>query len=103
LQPGTHHHRTRRRRTHQRKPDQGGIRIGSGVEGNEHRMATNSIKSNALEPTRAELINLPLAARVFRTLPAYGLVILTVLLALFFSILLPETFPTVLNARSIIS
>ena len=36
-------------------------------------------------------------------MPVYGLVILTVLLALFFSVLLPETFPTLLNVRSIIS
>ena len=38
-----------------------------------------------------------------RWLPAYGLVILTVLLALFFSFVLPDTFPTLLNVRSIIS
>ena len=36
-------------------------------------------------------------------MPVYGLVILTVLLALLFSVLLPDTFPTLLNVRSIIS
>jgi ribose transport system permease protein len=66
-------------------------------------MAINSFKSNALEPTRSELRQLPLSARLMRVLPIYGLVILTVLLALFFSLVLPTTFPTILNARSIIS
>ena len=66
-------------------------------------MAVNSVKTTALEPTRAELRGLPLGARIVRLLPVYGLVILTVLLAVIFSILLPQTFPTVLNARSIIS
>jgi ribose transport system permease protein len=36
-------------------------------------------------------------------IPVYGLVILTVGLILLFSILLPNTFPTVLNVRSIVS
>ena len=53
-------------------------------------MAINSFKSNALEPTRTELRQLPLAARLMRLLPVYGLVILTVLLALFFSLVLPD-------------
>ena len=66
-------------------------------------MATNSVKSNALEPTRAELARLPLGARVVRLLPVYGLVILAVALGLFFSILLPATFPTLLNLRSIVA
>ena len=66
-------------------------------------MAINSFKSNALEPTRTELRQLPPSVRAMRLLPVYGLVILTVLLALFFSLLLPATFPTLLNARSIIS
>ena len=38
-----------------------------------------------------------------RLLPVYGLVILTVLLIILFSILLPNTFPTLLNLRSILS
>jgi ribose transport system permease protein len=66
-------------------------------------MAINSVKSNALEPTSAELRHLSPAGRAWRLLPVYGLVVLTVLLALFFSILLPTTFPTLLNLRSIIS
>jgi ribose transport system permease protein len=66
-------------------------------------MAINSFRSNALEPTRTELRQLPPGARLLRLLPIYGLVVLTVLLALFFSLLLPTTFPTLLNARSIIS
>jgi ribose transport system permease protein len=36
-------------------------------------------------------------------LPVYGLVILTIALIILFSILLPNTFPTILNLRSIIS
>ena len=66
-------------------------------------MAVNSFKSNALKPTPTELRQLPLSARLMRLLPIYGLVILTALLALFFSLVLPATFPTMLNARSIIS
>jgi ribose transport system permease protein len=66
-------------------------------------MATNSVKSNALEPTRAELAKLSLLGRATRLLPVYGLVVLTVLLAVIFSLILPQTFPTLLNARSIVS
>lgn len=62
-----------------------------------------SLKSNALEPTKAELAGLPLRNRIFRLLPVYGLVILTVSLIVLFSILLPNTFPTLLNLRAIIS
>jgi len=61
-----------------------------------------SITSNALEPTRHELARLTLPARCLRLLPVFGLPILTLLLILGFSILLPDTFPTLLNARSII-
>ncbi len=63
----------------------------------------SSVKSTALEPTPAELAGLSVFERVKRFVPVYGLVILTALLALFFSVLLPETFPTLLNVRSIIS
>lgn len=63
----------------------------------------NSIQSNALEPTRSELKELTGMQKVARLIPVYGLVILTVFLILLFSILLPNTFPTVLNLRSIIS
>lgn len=66
-------------------------------------MATNSVKSNALEPTRTELATLPIGARVSRLLPVYGLLVLAVVLAVFFSLLLPRTFPTLLNLRSIVS
>jgi ribose transport system permease protein len=62
-----------------------------------------SIKSNALEPTRSELAKLSPLAAIMRRLPVYGLPILTVLLIAGFSILLPDTFPTALNARSILN
>lgn len=62
-----------------------------------------SIESNALEPTKAELKNLSMGAKLLRFLPVYGLVILTVFLTVMFSILLPDTFPTMLNLRAIIS
>ncbi|MET3519361.1 ABC transporter permease [Mesorhizobium abyssinicae] len=63
----------------------------------------NSIKSTALEPTRSELSGLSLGQKASRYLPVYGLPILTLLLILLFSLLLPRTFPTLLNLRSIIS
>ena len=44
-------------------------------------MAINSVKSNALEPTSAELAQLSLGGKVARLLPVYGLVVLAVLLA----------------------
>ncbi|RVB30767.1 ABC transporter permease, partial [Mesorhizobium sp. M7A.F.Ca.CA.001.07.2.1] len=53
-----------------------------------------SIESSALEPTRGEMAGLPLGQKIVRLLPVYGLVILTALLILLFSILLPNTFPT---------
>jgi ribose transport system permease protein len=62
-----------------------------------------SIKSNALEPTRFELAGLSRWQQAIRILPVYGLPILTLLLILFFSILLPTTFPTYLNFRSILA
>lgn len=63
----------------------------------------NSIESNALEPTKAELKKMSGAAKLFSYLPVYGLVILTVLLILLFSVLLPQSFPTMLNLRSILA
>jgi ribose transport system permease protein len=63
----------------------------------------NSIQSNALEPTRSELKSLTGTQKLARLVPVYGLVILTVALIILFSLLLPNTFPTVLNLRSIIS
>jgi ribose transport system permease protein len=62
----------------------------------------SSIKSTALEPTRFELAHATPSEQIRRLVPVYGLVILTVLLAVFFSLLLPETFPTMINLRSII-
>ncbi|WP_298970583.1 ABC transporter permease [uncultured Roseobacter sp.] len=62
-----------------------------------------SLESSALEPTRAEMKDLSRTKRLLRLLPVYGLVILTVLLIVLFSILLPNTFPTMLNLRAIIS
>jgi ribose transport system permease protein len=61
-----------------------------------------SLKSTALEPTRTELAQLPTAQKIARLLPVYGLPILTALLIAGFSIILPETFPTMLNLRSIL-
>ena len=62
-----------------------------------------SIKSTALEPTRSELAGLPRWRQIVRVLPVYGLPIITVLLIIFFSLLLPNTFPTYLNFRSILA
>jgi ribose transport system permease protein len=62
-----------------------------------------SLKSTALEPTRPELAGLTPWRAAARILPVYGLPILTLALAVFFSILLPDSFPTVLNVRSILS
>jgi ribose transport system permease protein len=62
-----------------------------------------SLESSALEPTRAELKGLSLGKRVLRFIPVYGLVILTAFLIILFSILLPNTFPTMLNVRAIVS
>ena len=63
----------------------------------------NSIQSDALEPTRDEVVGLSFGQKLIRLAPVYGLVILTVFLILLFSILLPNTFPTVLNLRAILS
>jgi ribose transport system permease protein len=63
----------------------------------------NSIQSNALEPTLSELKHLSSGQKLVRLLPTYGLVILTAILIFLFSVLLPNTFPTLLNLRSIIS
>lgn len=62
-----------------------------------------SIKSNALEPTLPELAALSPWQVFWRLLPVYGLPLLTVLLIIFFSLLLPDTFATALNARSILA
>ncbi|MEM9433164.1 MAG: ABC transporter permease [Pseudomonadota bacterium] len=62
-----------------------------------------SLESGALEPTKADLRGLTFGKRVSRFLPVYGLVILTILLIGLFSVLLPTTFPTMLNLRAIVS
>ena len=62
-----------------------------------------SIKSSALEPTHSELAGLSRGQQIIRLLPVYGLPILTILLIVFFSLLLPQTFPTYLNFRSILA
>ncbi|MBB5750980.1 ABC transporter permease [Prosthecomicrobium pneumaticum] len=62
-----------------------------------------SIESNALEPTRDELAGTGMLHRLGRLLPVYGLVLLMLALILVFSILLPNTFPTLLNLRAILS
>jgi ribose transport system permease protein len=62
-----------------------------------------SIQSNALEPTRHELKQLSFGQKIVRLIPTYGLVLLTIFLIILFSILLPTTFPTLLNVRSIVS
>lgn len=61
-----------------------------------------SLRSDALEPTRAELMGLSVGERIRRYLPVYGLPIIVVLLILLFSALFPETFPTLANANALI-
>ena len=62
----------------------------------------NSIKSTALEPTAVELQGLSTGQKLWRLAPVYGLPIFTLVLIVLFSILLPNTFPTMLNLRSIL-
>jgi ribose transport system permease protein len=62
-----------------------------------------SIESGALEPTKAELKGLSFGAKLIRFIPVYGLLILTLSLVILFSIMLPDTFPTMLNVRAILS
>jgi len=65
---------------------------------------SSSIQSTALEPDPALDGPAPsLAQHLGRAIPVYGLVGLTVLLALLFSLLLPDTFPTLFNLRAILS
>ena len=61
------------------------------------------IESNAVEPTKDELRGLGTLAKALSLAPTYGLVLLMLALILLFSILLPNSFPTVLNLRSILS
>jgi ribose transport system permease protein len=62
-----------------------------------------SIESTALEPTKADLKGLSALQKLVRLAPTYGLVLLTGFLLILFSLLLPNTFPTMLNLRAIIS
>jgi ribose transport system permease protein len=65
---------------------------------------TSSIKSTALEPDPTfDGVATRWTQRLLRAIPAYGLVVLTVALALMFSLLLPDTFPTLFNFRAILS
>ena len=65
---------------------------------------SNSIQSTALEPDPSlDGEALTLTQRLLRAIPVYGLVMLTVALALLFSLLLPDTFPTLFNLRAILS
>lgn len=65
---------------------------------------TSSIKSTALEPDPSfDGAATTWAQRIARAMPAYGLVVLTVALALLFTVLLPDTFPTLFNLRAILS
>ena len=59
------------------------------------------IESNAIEPTKDELKGPSTGARLIRLAPTYGLVILMGILLVTFSLLLPNTFPTLLNLRAI--
>lgn len=65
---------------------------------------SGSIQSTALEPDNAlDGAALTPLQRFARAIPVYGLVMLTVALALVFSLLLPDTFPTLFNLRAILS
>ncbi len=65
---------------------------------------SGSIQSTALEPDKTlDGDALTIWQRLGRGVPVYGLVVLTVGLAVFFSILLPDTFPTIFNLRAILA
>lgn len=61
-----------------------------------------SLESNALEPTKQEMAGLSTTAKFIRLLPVFGLPLLTIGLIILFSVLLPDTFPTLLNLRAIL-
>lgn len=61
-----------------------------------------SIKSRALEPTRAELARMSRAQALVRMVPVYGLPLIGLVLIALFSILMPDSFPTLFNLRSIL-
>lgn len=62
-----------------------------------------AIESNVSEPTWDEVAHLSFGQKLVRLAPVYGLVILMFGLMLLFSILLPDTFPTLLNVRAMLS
>lgn len=65
---------------------------------------TTSMRSTALEPDVSidgKAVNV--IQRITQAMPVYGLVVLTVILAALFSILLPDTFPTLFNLRAILA
>src|SRR5271156_4787840 len=62
-----------------------------------------SLKSRALEPTRTELARMSRWEAMVRLAPVYGLPLLAIALVILFSVLLPTTFPTLFNVRSILS
>jgi ribose transport system permease protein len=65
---------------------------------------TTSIRSTALEPDAAlDGEAATMLQRIARAIPVYGLPALALALALLFSALLPDTFPTLFNLRSILS
>jgi ribose transport system permease protein len=66
---------------------------------------TTSIRATALEPDPSfdTAHTLGLLGRIGRQMPVYGLPVLTIGLIVLFSILLPESFPTLFNLRSILS
>jgi len=63
----------------------------------------NGIESTALEPTKSDMRGLNPLQKIGRLIPVYGLLILTVLLIIVFSVTLPTSFQTLINLRSIIS
>lgn len=67
-------------------------------------MSTSSIRATALEPDPSfDQRSSGLLGTLGRQIPVYGLPALTLALILLFSILLPDTFPTLFNLRSILS
>jgi len=62
---------------------------------------SNSIKATALEPDIAP--GTPWPTRCLQQLPVYGLPLLTLALIILFSLLLPQSFPTLFNLRAILA
>jgi ribose transport system permease protein len=67
---------------------------------------TTSIRSTALEPDPSldgDGDRVAMLQCIARQVPVYGLPVLTLALVLLFSLLLPDTFPTLFNLRSILA